>query len=171
MRKQTEYMSFKNRSTISSSYDFQKYQQCSDRRSRFSQTGLQWFKMFLGLFQVLPGTSGLVVGTPRHVVGTPRLVIGAPRLVARVPRCYQVCPKFSPALWGVFKLITITPMVLLYQSSEIPVTLNAGWNAILGSDTLLKLTHLSLHSTSSQILLEASSNENTFCWWLYQCRW
>jgi len=43
-------------------------------------------------------------------------------------------------------------MVLLYQSSEIPVTLKSGRNALLGSDTVLKLTHLSLHSTSSQTL-------------------
>jgi len=45
---------------------------------------------------------------------------------------------------------------LLNQSSGMPVTLKAGRNAILGSDTLLKLTLLSLHSTSSWILLEAS---------------
>jgi len=70
----------------------------------------------------------------------------------------QVLPKFTPALPDVLELITITPMVLLYQSSEIPVTLNAGRNALLGSDTLLKLTHLSLHSTSSQTLLESSSD-------------
>ena len=41
---------------------------------------------------------------------------------ALVPQHIQVCPKFSPALWRVPKLITITPMVLLYQSSEIPIT-------------------------------------------------
>jgi hypothetical protein len=35
---------------------------------------------------------------------------------------------------------------------------DAGRNALLGSDTLLKLTHLSLHSISSQIFLEASSD-------------
>ena len=34
---------------------------------------------------------------------------------------------------NVLKLITITPMVLLYQPSEIPVTLKAGRNALLGS--------------------------------------
>ena len=34
----------------------------------------------------------------------------------------QVHPKFSPALRRAPKLITITPIVLLYQSSEIPVT-------------------------------------------------
>jgi len=40
-------------------------------------------------------------------------------------------------------------------------------NAPLVSDTLLKLTHLSLHSTFSQTLLEASSYPNTFCWWVF----
>ena len=78
---------------------------------------------------------------------------GALRLVVGAPGRSQVHPKFTPVLRGVPKLITITPMVLLYQSSESPVTLKAGRNALLGSDTLLKLTHLSLHSTSSQIVL------------------
>jgi len=73
-------------------------------------------------------------------------------------------PKFSPALRGVPNRLTITPMELLYQSSEIPGSLKAGRNALLGSDTLLKLTHLSLHSTCTQTLLEYSSDYNTFCW-------
>ena len=75
---------------------------------------------------------------------------------ALVRQHFQVHPKFSPALRCVPKRITITPMVLLYQSSEIPGTLKAGRNALLGSDTLLKLMLLSLHSTSSQTLLESS---------------
>ena len=99
-----------------------------------------------------------LVGASRLVISTPSLVVGAPRLVFGAPRCSQVHPTFSPALQGVLKLITITPMVLLYQSSEIPVTLKAGRNALLGSETLLKLTHLRLHSISSQTLLEASSD-------------
>ena len=41
--------------------------------------------------------------------------------------------------------------------------LKASHNALLGSDTLLKLMHLSLHSTSSQTLLEAPSDLNEFC--------
>jgi hypothetical protein len=99
--------------------------------------------------------NGAVSHRAKSLINTPRLVVGAPRFVAGAPRCSQVHPKFSPALRGVPKLITITPMVLLYQSSEISVTLKAGRNALLGSDTLLQLTHLSLHSTSSQTLLEA----------------
>jgi len=149
MRIQTEYMSFKNRWTISSSYDFQAHQQCSQRRCRFSHTALSL---------ALPGAPWLVVGAPRLVVSTPRLLAGALRLCAGAPRWSQVHPKFSPALRGVLKLITMTSMVRLYQSSEIPVTPNSGRNALLGSDTLLKLTHLSLHFTSSQTPLEASSD-------------
>ena len=64
---------------------------------------------------------------------------------------------------GAPKLITTAPMVLPYQSSEVPVTPNAGGNALLGSDTLLKLTLLSLHSASSHTLLEAHSDQITFC--------
>ena len=56
-------------------------------------------------------------------------------------------------------------MVLPYQSSEVPVTPKAGQNALLGCDTLLKLTLLSLHSASSHTLLEAPSDQITFCWW------
>jgi len=70
----------------------------------------------------------------------------------------QVHPNLSPAHQGVLKLITITPIVLLYQSSEISVTPKAGRIALLQSATLLKLTHLSLPSTSSQTLLDASKD-------------
>jgi hypothetical protein len=44
-------------------------------------------------------------------------VAGTPRLVAGTLRCSQVYAKFSPALQGIPRLITITPMVLMYQSS------------------------------------------------------
>jgi hypothetical protein len=111
-------------------------------------------RLVAGAPRLVVGAPRLVVGAPRLVAGAPRLVAGAPRLVAGAPRCSQVYPKFSPALRDVPKLITITPMVLLYQSSEISVTPKAGRTALLRSDTLLKLTHLSLHSTSSQTLLE-----------------
>ena len=101
---------------------------------------------------VIRDAPGLVAGSPRLVVGAPRLVAGVPRLIAGTPRCFLVHPKFPLVLRGVPKLITITPMVLLYQSSEILVTPKAGRNALLGSDTLLKLMHLSLHSTVTWIL-------------------
>jgi len=126
----------------------------------------------VGAPRIVIGAPRLVVGTPRIVVGLPSLVIGAtrlgagapmlvtsaPRIVAGAAKCFQVYSKFSPARQGFSKLITNTPMGLLYQPSEIPVTLKASWNVLLGSDTLLKLMHPSLHSTSSQTLLEASSD-------------
>jgi hypothetical protein len=77
---------------------------------------------------------------------------------ALVCRHSQVLPKVSPARRRIFNLVRITPMVLPYPSSEIPVTPKAGHNALPGFDTLLNLTHLSLHSTSSKTLLEASSD-------------
>jgi len=45
--------------------------------------------------------------------------------------------------------ITTAPIVLPYQSSEIPVTPKAGQNALLRSDSHLKLTLQSLHSAHS----------------------
>jgi hypothetical protein len=59
---------------------------------------------------------------------------------------------------GAPKLFTTAPMVLPYQSSEIPVTPKAGRNALLGSDTLIKLTLRSLPYTSFQALLEVPSD-------------
>jgi hypothetical protein len=110
------------------------------------------------LSSALPDLSSALPGSPRLGISAPRLVVGTPRLVAGAPRCSQVKPKFPPAHRGVLKLIATTPMVLLYQSSEIPVTPKTGRSALLRSDTLLKLTHLSLNSTSSQTLLETSSD-------------
>jgi len=143
---------------ICSSYDFQVHQQRSQRRCCFSQTALLRLEvlpeLLLALPDLMPAHRGL---TPAHP-GAPRPVVGAPRLIAGATRCSQVHRKFSLALRSVPNPITITPMVLLQQSSEIPFTLKAGPNALLGYDTLLKLTHLSLHSTSSQTLLESSSD-------------
>jgi hypothetical protein len=48
--------------------------------------------------------------------------------------------------------------VLPGLSLALPVSLVSGKNALLGSDTLLKLTHLSLHTTPSQTLLEPPSD-------------
>jgi len=106
------------------------------------------------------------------------VIWGAPRLVASDStgfqncsrhsqdcfQCSQVYPKFSLAHQGIPQPITITPMVLLYQSLEITVTLKACRNAHLRFDTPLKLTYLSLHSTFSHTLVEAPSECNTFFW-------
>ena len=92
-----------------------------------------------------------------------------------VQRHYQVDPKFSPALRRAPETYHnhshgtcsshLRSLILMYKASEIPVTPKAGRNALLWSDTLLKLTLLSLHFTSSQTFLEASRVWNTLCWW------
>ena len=87
-----------------------------------------------------------------------RVVQGTLILVAGASRYFHLPPTFPLALQRVPNLIIITPMVLLYESLEIPGTLNGDWNALQWSDTLLKLTTLSSHSTFSQTLLDAPSN-------------
>ena len=67
---------------------------------------------------------------------------GAHNVLSGAPTCSQTYHNHS--------------QLHLYQSSEIPVTLKAGRKALLGSDTLLKSKLLSLHSPSSQTLLESS---------------
>ena len=90
-------MSFKNRWTICSGYDFQAHQQHSQQRICFSQTALSWFDMLPGLssaFQVfwraLPGVSPVLPGVSPVLPGAPRLVAGA-------PRCYQACHRRTQA--------------------------------------------------------------------------
>jgi len=78
-------MSFKNRWTIRSSYDFQEHQQCFQRRCCFSQTALLWF-------EVLPDLSPVLAGGPRLVVGAPRPVASAPSY----SEGRQECP---PRVW------------------------------------------------------------------------
>jgi len=116
---------------MSSSCDFQAHWQCSQKTTMF-----------------FPACSTVTRGASRLVASTPWLVVST-------PNCSQVYLKFSPMLRDVTNLITIAPMVLLYQSSEIPITLKASRNSHLRSNTLLKLTHLSSHCTSSRTLVKA----------------
>ena len=74
MRIQTEYMSFKNGWTISSSNDFQAHLQRS---------------------QMLPGLSSALPGLSPALLGAPRLNVGVPRLVTRAPRCSQTYQNHS----------------------------------------------------------------------------
>ena len=87
---------------------------------------------------------------PQEGVVVPRLLYCDSRCSQAYCQRSQVCPRLCQLLTGF--------------SSALPVTMKAGRNALLGSDTLLKLTHPSLHSTSSPTLLEASSDQNTFRW-------
>jgi len=88
----------------------------------------------------------------RRTSSIPKEDVVVPRPLYCDSRCSQTCRRHSHVLPGL--------------SSALPVTLKAGRNALLGSETLLKSTHLSLHFTFSQTLLEASSDYNRFCWWL-----
>jgi len=94
---------------------------------------------------------------PKEDVALPRLLDCDSRCSETDRRRSQVCPWRSQVLPG---LLSAVPGL----SAAFAVTLKARRNALLGSDTLLKLMHLNLHSTSSQTLLEASSAYNTFCW-------
>jgi hypothetical protein len=70
-------MSFKNRWTISSSYDFQAHLQHSQRRCCYSQTALLWFKVLPDLSPALSGLSPTRPGLSLVLPGAPRLVVGA----------------------------------------------------------------------------------------------
>jgi hypothetical protein len=68
-----------------------------------------------------------------------------PKLLYCDSRCSLVCPRHSLVLPG---LSSALPGL----SPACTVTLKVGRNVLLPSDSLLKLTHLSLHSTSSQTI-------------------
>ena len=84
-------MSFKNRWTISSSYDFQAHLQRS-QRCRFSQTALQWF-------QVLPGFSSALPGLP----------LALPDVSSALPGSSSAHPDLSPALPSAPKVHSSSP--------------------------------------------------------------
>jgi len=84
-----------------------------------------------GAPRLVASTPMLVVGVPMLVVGAHMLVVGTPKLVAGAPSCSQVHPTFSPMLRDVPKLITITPIILLYQSSENPITVRGSPLAVV----------------------------------------
>jgi len=80
----------------------------------------------------------------------------------------SVLAKFYLMLQCALKLGTITPMVLIYLWSNIPVTPTASLNALLESKSLTNLTLLCLYSTISFTLLEASSDYIAHCTCLWQ---
>jgi len=96
---------------------------------------------------------------PKEDVVFPRLLYCDSRCTQTYCWRSQVCRRRSQVLQCLSSALPGLSPVLL-------VTLKAGINALLGSDTLLKLTHQSLHSTSSQTLLEAFSAQNSFCWYM-----
>jgi len=85
MRIQSEYVTFKNRWTIYSSYNFQAHQQCSQRKCCFSQTALLWFEVLQEMSLALPGA--------------PRLAVGAPSLGASTSSYSEGWQKCHPRVW------------------------------------------------------------------------
>jgi len=113
--------------------------------------------MLPGVLSALPGLFPALPGAPRLVVGTCRLVACAHTVLSGTLRCSQTYHNHSRG----------TPV----RSSEITVTLKVVQSTLLGSDALLKLTHVGLHSTFSEILREAPSDWNTLCWCGQACGW
>jgi len=91
------------------------------------------------LFDMAPK---IVVGVPRLVVSTPMLDVSTCRIVISAARCSQLHHNISLVLQNIPKFLTITQIVLLYESAEIPVTQMASPNGLLESDTILTLMHL-----------------------------
>jgi len=79
-----------------------------------------------GLSSALPGLSLVLPGLS---LALPGLSLVLPGLSSALPGWSLVLPGMSLVLRHVLKLITITLMELLYQSSEIPVSLKAGPSA------------------------------------------
>jgi len=106
MRIQTEYMSFNNHWTISSSYDFQSHQQHSQRRCCFSQTALLWFEVLPDVSLTLAGLSSALPGWPKDCSGAPwcshtyhNHSHGSPVPVIRDPSYSKGRPECPPRVW------------------------------------------------------------------------
>ena len=102
----------------------------------------------------------------RRTSSVPKQDVVFPRLLYCDSRCSQTCRRRSQVCCRHSQVLPGLSSALPGLSRALPGTLKAGRNALLGSETLLKSTHLSLHFTFSQTLLEASSDYNRFCWWL-----
>jgi hypothetical protein len=95
-------MSFRNRCMISSSYEFQAHQQCSQRRCCFSQNAQLWF-------EVLPDAPRFVAGAPRcsamerDTSSGRREACDSPSEGTRFCQSCQSCPEHpgvSDGNWG-----------------------------------------------------------------------
>ena len=95
MRIRTEYMSFKNRWTMSSSYDFQAQQQRSQRKCCFSQTALQCFEALLDLLLALPERSLALLDLSLVLPGLLLVLPGVPNVLSGAPRCSQTYHNHS----------------------------------------------------------------------------
>jgi hypothetical protein len=91
------------------------------------------------------------------------------RLLQCDSTCTQTCHRRSQVSHRHSHVLPGLLSVLWGLPPALPVSVKASRNALHRSDSLLKLIHLSLHSTSSQTLIKASSNWNTFCWCNTKC--
>jgi hypothetical protein len=71
-----------------------------------------------------------------------------PRQLCCYSKCSQTCRRLSQVCRCSAQVNPSLSSMLPGLSLALPVSLKAGRNAHLGSDILLKFTHLSLHSTS-----------------------
>jgi hypothetical protein len=128
------------------------------RNSKHDKSML-WFVGAQAMFamkMIFPECSVVIGGAPTLSSGAPWHVVGRPSLTAGTPRWSRVNLKFTPVICEVPKLITLSPMVFIFQSSKIPVTLKVKQMVFPWFDSLLKFSEFSLHSTSSPTILETS---------------
>ena len=92
MRIQTEYMSFKNCWTISSSYNFQVHPRRSQRRC-FSQTADLWFNVLPDLS--LPGMTSALADFSSALPDLSLVLPGAPKVLSGALRCSQTYHNHS----------------------------------------------------------------------------
>jgi len=136
-------MSFKNCWTISSSYAFQVPKESSQRRCCFPRLLYCDLRCSQTCFQ----HSQTCCRRSQVLPGAPQVLSGALR--------------FSPTYHNHFNG---TPVPVIRDSSNSEARLERPPRVLYSPE----IDHLSLHSTSSQTLLVASSDWNTFCWWSLQ---
>jgi len=117
MKIQSEYFSFKNHSTISSSHDYQVHQRCPQRRCCCFQIALQWLEVLPGLLLALPDMSVALPAMSSVLPDLSLVFTGAPRFVVSAPRCSPGCQQtsyihlgFSLVLPGVSEGHSISPV-------------------------------------------------------------
>jgi len=91
-----EYMSFKNRWTITRTYDFQVHQHRSQGKCCVSQSAQLWFEVLPDLSPALPGLWSALPGLMSVLQGLSLALPGAPKVFSAAPRCSQTYHNHSP---------------------------------------------------------------------------
>jgi len=143
-------MSFKNRCTISSSYEFQAHQQRSQRRCCFSQNALLWF-------EVLPDAHRFVAGAPRCSAMQRDLSPGrqaacnSPSEGMRFRQSRQSCPEHPGVSDGI-------PGCCWCDSGSTPLTTTTLRRTVTYQSTSTLCTWLSWCICTSELLAASSFN-------------